>query len=646
MADSDGRTAATQKTAEKQNTPQSDAESVLFETPPAVETAALYTQTLQEAPANVTVITQQQIRNYGYRTLAEALSNVRGFFTTRDGDLYYVGVRGFALPGDYNTRILVMLNGHYLTDNVYGAMYMFGQDFGLDMDLVQRIEIVRGPSSALYGSNGMFATINIFTRAPADSARALVSTEFGSFGERKMLVSASMYLGRGANLLMAGSGFHTTGRNMDAPELGNLRTGSVDAEQGYHTFAQLTWRDWSVTANFQGRKSIVPTGWFGADFGDTGTSSRDSHNFVEAALTKSIGDGAEIRWRVSYDQFRYYGRYDYTAEEVTSDDRDYALGDWLGTQFAYRRPFGRFGNLTIGTQANVDLRNVQIGEYVQPEFERYLEIRQPNQSYGVFGQYEWNLSKNWVLFAGLRFDDSRIYQPFVAPKLAAVWKASKDTSYKFMYGRAFRNPSTFERYYEPNPLLKAEEMNTFEFAREQRIHSRVDLIASVFHYRLTGLVEGVPIGDYTLQYRNVSTSHASGFELEASGHPAKWLETSASFSLHRAEYADPRRALPNSPARLAHFRASVPLARNRLIVSTAVRYLSSRLSPYGFRVDPVVLVDATMTTSRLHRNFDLQFGVRNLADRQYVDPLSTEHLISVMPRAGRNVFLKLIWHGE
>jgi len=643
-AESDGKKAETATPAEAQKAAQPEPESVLFETPPAVETAALYTQTLQEAPANVTVITQQQIRNYGYRTLAEALSNVRGFFTTTDGDLQYAGVRGFNLPGDYNTRILVMLNGHFLTDNVYGAMYMFGQDFGIDMDLVERIEIVRGPSSALYGSNGMFATINIFTRAPSDSARAMVSTEFGSFVQKKMLVSTSTYLGRGANLLISGSVFHTTGRSVTAPELGNLTTGSVGAEEGYHTFAQLTWRNWSVTANFQDRKAIVPIGWFGADFGDTGTSTHDSHNFVEAAFTKSMGDGAEIRWRLSYDQFRYYGRYDYTADGVTTDNRDYALGDWIGTQFSYRRKLGKFGSFTVGTQANVDLRNVQVNENVSPQFERMLEVSQPNQSLGVFGQYEYNLTKNLVLFAGIRFDDSSVYRPFVSPKLAAVWKASKDTSYKFMFGRAFRNPSTFERYYVPNPLLEAEKMNTYEFAREQRIYNRVDLIASVFHYRIVGLIEGVPIDAQTLQYRNVSTSQATGFEFEASGHPARWFETSASFSLHQAEYTDPQRALPNSPARLAQFRASVPLARNRLTVSAATRYLSSRLSPYGYRVDPVFLADATATTSHLHRNFDLQLGIRNLANCRYVDPLSTEHLIEVMPGAGRSVFFRLIWH--
>src|SRR5688500_17774744 len=88
-----------------------DKESILFDNPPAIETASLYAQTLKDAPANVTVITDKDIRRHGYRTLAEALNSVRGFYFTSEGYLQYSGVRGFSLPGDFNTRILVMVNG-------------------------------------------------------------------------------------------------------------------------------------------------------------------------------------------------------------------------------------------------------------------------------------------------------------------------------------------------------------------------------------------------------------------------------------------------------------------------------------------------------------------------------------------------------
>src|SRR5271170_4198001 len=150
--------------------------------------AALHPQTLQEAPASVTILTAEDIRKYGYRTLGEALSAVRGFYVTNDRTYETVGVRGFSLPGDYASHILVMVNGHNMADNLFDYMLYFGNDFPIDMNLIRQIEIIRGPASALYGSNAMFATINIVTKSPSEMGPLTSTADTGSFGEKKVQI--------------------------------------------------------------------------------------------------------------------------------------------------------------------------------------------------------------------------------------------------------------------------------------------------------------------------------------------------------------------------------------------------------------------------------------------------------------------------
>ena len=163
-----------------------------------VEGAALHPQTLRDAPASVTVITAEDIYKYGYRTLGEAMASARGF-TVNDNRTYRsVGVRGFNLPWDYGSRVLVMVNGHNMADHVFDSMLWFGDDFPIDMHLVKQIEIIRGPSSALYGSNGEFATINIITKSPEEAGPPSLSTQFGSFGEKKAQMMATVPIGKRA----------------------------------------------------------------------------------------------------------------------------------------------------------------------------------------------------------------------------------------------------------------------------------------------------------------------------------------------------------------------------------------------------------------------------------------------------------------
>jgi len=123
-----------------------------------VYTASRHIQKATEASSSVTVITRDEIQKYGYRTLADILRSVRGFDITYDRNFTYAGVRGINRPETYNSRVLLLIDGHRINNNIY-EQAMLGTEFPLDVALIERVEVVRGPSSSLYGTSALFAVI-------------------------------------------------------------------------------------------------------------------------------------------------------------------------------------------------------------------------------------------------------------------------------------------------------------------------------------------------------------------------------------------------------------------------------------------------------------------------------------------------------
>jgi outer membrane receptor for ferrienterochelin and colicins len=644
---------------------QAKPEAVLFDALPVVEAASLHTQTLMEAPASVTVITKDDIRRRGYRTLAEALSDVRGLYVANDRSFQSLGVRGFAIPGDYSTRFAVLINGHSLTENVFGTTGYFGQNFGLDMDLIERIEIIRGPSSALYGSNGMFATINIVTRSPVDYQTFRASVETDSFGERKTQVTTSQYLGRGANLLLSASVFNNAGQSLyfpsfDTPATNHGWATNVDAEKGYHTYANLIWRDWSFLAYFAGIDKIIPTGWHGAVFDDPGTSAGDRRGFVEAAYQRNVGMSGQLRWRVYYDEHSATNRVDLPGNSPVLgalalgkayifDGRQSGEGERFGTELTYRFQISRIGYLTVGSEATWDVL-ARLSAYVAaPMYRPISEVNDPGRSFAAFAQQEWEISPHWKAYLGGRLDISLYHDLALTPRVGLIYQPSANSALKLLYGRSFRNPSVFEQFYGDGVTqigssgLKPEQMQTIEAVFERKLGKRFELSADVYHYALDDLITAVPLTSVRRQYQNAAFSQSTGFELEATAQTARGLKADASLAVQGQVFERSAVAQVNSRARVGKLLIETPLWGNRFSASGALQYLSDRRTFTGASVPAVYLVNFSLANRPMLGGLEMQLGIRNLLNRRYWDPVGTGQVMDRVEQDGRCFFARISW---
>ena len=260
----------------------------------SVYSASKYSQKVTEAPSSVSIVTSEQIQRYGYRTLADILSSVRGFYLTYDRNYTYVGVRGFARPGDYNTRVLLLIDGHRINDNVYDQASL-GRELPIEVDLIERVEIVRGSSSSLYGTSAFFAVINVITKRGRDVKGIEVSAEVASFGTYKGRLTYGNKLTDNFELLLSGSHYDSRGqrrlyfKEFDTPATNNGIAVDADGEEADNFFANLSFRDFTLHGTYGSREKGVPTGSFGTVFNDPRTRTKiDEAIWTSNTITPSV----------------------------------------------------------------------------------------------------------------------------------------------------------------------------------------------------------------------------------------------------------------------------------------------------------------------------------------------------------------------
>jgi outer membrane receptor for ferrienterochelin and colicins len=613
--------------------------------------ASRYEQKVSDAPASVSIVSADEIRKFGYRNLADILRSVRGFYVTNDRNYSYVGVRGFGRPGDYNSRTLIMVNGHRLNDNVYGGAYV-GEDNLIDVDLIDRVEIIRGPSSSLYGDNAFFAVINIITRKGEDLQGAESSAAASSYDTYKGRISYGNLFANGFEMLLSGSGFNSEGHDSlyyseyDAPATNNGITRHTDYENGFNLFTNLSYGDFTLEGAYVSREKGVPTGSYGTDFNDPGNHTVDEFGYVDLKYEKGFANGLELFSRAFYNYVAFRGDYIYSGVV----NRDSSRGDQWGLDLMLKKTLGK-QTIVVGSEYENNLRQDQRNYDEQP-YESYLDDRRSSWKTALYAQDEFAIHRMLTLNLGVRWDYYDTFSGTVNPRLALIFRPFEETVFKFIYGEAFRAPNTYELYYndgsgdkqKANPDLKPESIATYELIYEQYLGKNLHGTLSLFHYDIDDLISQVEDpADSLLVFKNIDKCETDGIDLELAGKWGNGFEARGSYSYQETRDNSTHKLLTNSPKHLAKVNVVIPLLPEKVFSAVELQYTGNRKTLQDNEAGGFITTNITLFGQRLLKGLDFSASIYNLFDKKYGDPGAAEHAQDIIQQDGRTFRVKLTY---
>lgn len=594
--------------------------------------ASRYEQKVTEAPSSVTIVTAEEIRLFGYETLAEVLAGVRGFYTTYDRNYTYLGVRGFSRPSDFNSRILLLVDGHRVNENIFGSVYI-GPEQILDLDLVDRIEVIRGPGSSLYGTGAFFAIVNVLTRRADDLKGVQLSALGGSYGTRSARVAWGRLLEGGGEILLSASGLARDGQNLFYEEFGG-KARDVDGEGFGRGFARFRLGNLTVQALYNRRDKTVPTASYGTVFGSPGNDTVDAREYLDVRYDRRLGSRLDVLARVYYDNYYYRGRYDYGALYT-----EWYNSYWFGAEIhASFKPSERH-RLTLGGEFRDHPKQATRYEDLSGPF--FSNARVDGRDHALFIQDEIRAARNVTLSLGLRYDRYSSFGGSANPRVAVLFHPSPNTIFKAIYGEAFRAPNPAELFLAstPNPDLDAESIRETSLIFERYVGRGFLVVGNLFGYQVRRLIGLDPSATARVNLDPIE-SHGAEVEIEKRWEKGRSLRASYAWQ-NTHETGDLH--LSNSPFSLLKLHAGLPFLNGRLVLGAEALHMSDRLLKTGEEVEGHLLANLNLTAPGLARGLDLSASVLNLFDTDYSDPAASFHTQVAIPQNGRNARLRLTW---
>lgn len=484
-----------------------------------VEIASKQSEPLAEAPGVVSVLTEAEIKTYGARTLYDLLERIpaiNNVFTTGINRTVIRGGDGFTSI----FHILLLIDGRPLRA-ANGNVAVYNPTMTFPINIIKRIEIIRGPGSVLYGTNAFEGVINVITKKDSDVTYTVTggygsdTTNLGQFDFHRVFTDGEIHFGM-AHFDTEGwdteHNFIATdeaGQPFAAPYSGNV----FQDEMGM--FLNVSYKDFNVSV-FHG----LDKQWSEA-YSPLDLSYRSQVSMINLQYKTEINEN----WRVEANLTRNVEDFDF---DFTAPDGSVipAVPIYSEDYLLEVTTYGDLGNnvrMLVGTvyqELSGDSEETILNSFYEDE----------TSAASAYLQIDYKPSRFLKLIGGAQWNKPQEIGGDLVPRIGAIVNFSPSLGTKILYGEAFRSPILTERrlqiegFQEGDPLLEPEKISTFDF----QIFNRGDnheVVLTYFNSEQKDLIQVVPKPDLVIgRYENVGGSKVTGFELEGKVIPSPgWI---------------------------------------------------------------------------------------------------------------------------
>lgn len=564
--------ATTPSLEELLNTPLSDIPQQI-----EVSTSSRYQQSSTQSAAVTYVITAADIELFQYQSLAAILRSLPGIYISSDGVFQYVGVRGLGQPGDFNSRLLFLLDGVRINENVYDAG-LLGSDALIDVENIDRIEFAAGPGSAVYGNNAFFGVVNILSKSAQQLRGAALRLTMRTDASNRYFFNTAHRLEQGSEWWFSASHEQKPEIPLELPapesltnafEANNHETLSRFRIGGRHRgfrFQAL----WSDQHRYSPYLVGSPEGPVVAS-----TLDRNDNYLVSLSHQHQLTDAMTLSGHLNQSQSRfrrdiplYYPQLSY--DQLATDQ----LGRWISADLMLHYQGLASHELVFGVEYQTDQRQ-HIEIFLNPPYELLQGFYGDNIRKAAFIQDQWQLSSAHSLVLGLRYDHQRISKPQRSPRLGWIWQFDEGQSLKLLHGRAYRAANLYE-FAVNNSLFgetpREEQISSTELTWERQWSRRFSSRLSLFNGRIDQLIVTDPIDQLFI---NATEVRNQGTELDIDWRLTNGAQLSAAWSWQNSQDPDGQ-PLQNSPRHLIKMQYQQPLPWAGTQMSAALIGLSSR----------------------------------------------------------------------